>query len=355
MAETKGAPRRTKGRSGGGSKAQKMLDRNPGAHRLAEEFESYLQARLEKVLTGVGHRVGDVAERVAEGRVGPGTVLHGAKRAVLDKVVPGGGSDDSGESDESNESDGSSGEPRSSASNAGGKSLTIVEDVDVGVPVEEAYDQWTQFQEFGRFAKGVVSVDQEDDTTTHWRVKVARSSRAWTGTITEQIPDERIAWSSEGAKGTTRGVVTFHPLGENLTKVLLVMEYHPKGLVEKTGALVRAQGRRARLDLKAFRTFVMMRGEASGGWRGEIRDGEVVAGPEEDGEDEEYEDEEYEDENEDQGAYEDEEEDREQEEDRDRDREEPEDAYEDDEEADDEEADDEEADDEPRTRRSRGR
>ncbi|HSY00030.1 MAG TPA: cyclase, partial [Streptomyces sp.] len=91
-----------------------------------------------------------------------------------------------------------------------------------------------------------------------------------------------IAWTSEGDKATTRGVVTFHPLGDNLTKVLLVLEYFPKGLFEKVGGLFRAQGRRARLDLKLYRTFVMMRGEATGGWRGEIRDGEVQERDEED-------------------------------------------------------------------------
>jgi uncharacterized membrane protein len=173
------------------------------------------------------------------------------------------------------------GSGKTASAGAGGKSMTVVEDIDVGLPVREVYDQWTQFQEFGRFAKGVVSVERRDETTSDWQVKVAKSNRAWKGTVTEQIPDERIAWTSEGAKGTTRGVVTFHPLGENLTKVLLVLEYFPKGVMEKTGNLWRAQGRRVRLDLKAFRKFVTMRGEATGAWRGEIRDGEVVRGPEE--------------------------------------------------------------------------
>lgn len=278
------------------SGARKLLDRNPGANRLAEELESYVQARLGKTLDGVGDRIGEAAQKVGESHLGPGALLRGvgkggkmlvsritpgtsditsavshAKDTLMDKVSPGG----------------KEGEPRSSASNSGRKNLTIIEDIDVGVPVEEAYDQWTQFQEFSRFAKGVVSVDQQDDTTTQWQVKVAKSNRAFTSTITEQVPDQRIAWTSEGAKGTTRGVVTFHSLGENLTKVLLVMEYYPKGFFEKTGSLVRAQGRRARLDLKAFRTFVMMKGEATGGWRGEIRGGKVVAGPEERDEEEE--------------------------------------------------------------------
>src|SRR6476469_5087371 len=129
--------------------------------------------------------------------------------------------------------------------------------------------------------KGVDSVDQTDEVNSNWRVKVFKSRRNFKSTVTEQIPDRKIAWSAEGAKGTTKGVVTFHPLADDLTQVLLVMEYYPQGLFEKTGNIWRAQGRRARLDLKHFRRFVMMRGEATGSWRGEIRDGEVVRSPEE--------------------------------------------------------------------------
>ncbi|MFG3346293.1 SRPBCC family protein [Streptomyces sp. NPDC048018] len=343
MTDTRGSERQAQdgnGDASGGSGTQGLLDRNPGANHLAEEFGSYFQARLDKALGGVGDRIGDVAEKVGEAHLGPGTLLRGvgkgvghmaseAKDSIMDKVTSG-----------------KSG--KSSSSNSGGKNLTIIEDVDVGVPVEEAYNQWTQFQEFSRFAKGVVSVEQKDETTTRWQVKVAKSNRAWTGNVTEQIPDERIAWSSEGAKGTTRGVVTFHPLGENLTKVLLVMEYYPKGFFEKTGSLVRAQGRRVRLDLKAFRTFVMLKGEATGSWRGEIRDGEVVAGPDEEQEEgeegqaqDEYEDDGYEDEDEDDELGP---EDRDEEDEEDDDEGEPEDRYDEDDELDEDE-DEEEAED----------
>jgi uncharacterized membrane protein len=172
---------------------------------------------------------------------------------------------------------------RNKSGGAGGnkKFVSVIEDIHVGVPVNVAYDQWTQFQEFGSFTKGVESVEQADDVTSNWRAKVFKSRRSWKATVTEQIPDRRIAWTSEGAKGSTKGVVTFHPLADDLTQVLLVIEYYPQGLFEKTGNIWRAQGRRARLDLKHFRRFVMMRGEATGSWRGEIRDGEVVRQPEE--------------------------------------------------------------------------
>ncbi|WP_409472139.1 SRPBCC family protein [Streptomyces flavusporus] len=289
----------TDGKSPGATSVLK----GPGANKLVEELGHYAEARLEHTLTGVGHKMGDAANRLGSAHLGPGplvrvlgkggkllggkggkllggkggkllggqiaarakeTAAH-AKDAVTDKVKE------------------AVGLKRGSKS-GGAKSMTIIEDVDVGVPVHEAYNQWTQFAEFGRFAKGVVGVEQKDDTTTQWQAKIAKSSRAWTGTIVEQVPDERIAWTAEGAKGTPNGVVTFHPLADNLTKVLLVLDYYPKGLVEKTGNLWRAQGRRARLDLKLYRKFVMLRGEATGAWRGEIRDGRVVRGPDEEAE-----------------------------------------------------------------------
>ena len=161
------------------------------------------------------------------------------------------------------------------------KFMNIIEDITVGVPVNVAYDQWTQFQEFASFMKGVESVDQTDELNSNWRVKVAKSRRNWKATVTEQIPDRKIAWTTEGGKGTVKGVVTFHPLADDLTQILLVMEYYPQGMFEKTGNIWRAQGRRTRLDLKHFRRFIMQRGEATGSWRGEIRDGEVVRGPDE--------------------------------------------------------------------------
>src|SRR4051794_7379829 len=202
------------------------------------------------------------------------------------------------------------------------KFMNIIEDINVGVPVQVAYDQWTQYQEFGSFMKGVESVDQTDDVGSNWRGKVFKSRRNWKATVTEQIPDRKIAWTTDGAKGTTKGVVTFHPLADDLTQILLVMEYYPAGLFEKTGNIWRAQGRRTRLDLKNFRRFITQRGEATGSWRGEIRDGEVVRTPEEveqdeqreaEGQDEGYDEDEYEDQDEDQEEDEDQEDEEDQE------------------------------------------
>jgi hypothetical protein len=128
--------------------------------------------------------------------------------------------------------------------------------------------------------KKVEDVEQADDVKTNWKAQVLWSHRIWESTIVEQVPDSHIVWRSKGAKGYVDGAVTFTGLGPNLTRVLLVLEYHPQGLFEYTGNLWRAQGRRARLEFQHFRrhamTHVLMRQDEIEGWRGEIRDGEVV-------------------------------------------------------------------------------
>ncbi|WP_328539066.1 SRPBCC family protein [Streptomyces sp. NBC_00344] len=264
------------------SRLKSEVAQNPATDRLKDELQNYARARAEHAVTTLGHKLGESVSKLAD----PGAGVGG----LAGSLAKGGKALSEGKS------------PAQAALSAGGahlkdtlkekvkgmfgkgrkggggksKSVTIVEDIDVGVPVREAYDQWTQFQEFSTFAKGVVSVDKADDTSTNWKVKVAKSTRSWKANVTEQVPDERITWTTEGAKGTVKGVVTFHRITDNLTRVLLVLEYFPKGLFEKTGNIWRAQGRRARLDLKLYRKFIMMRGEATDGWRGEIRDGEVV-------------------------------------------------------------------------------
>ncbi|MGW5663755.1 SRPBCC family protein [Streptomyces sp. NPDC003758] len=268
------------------NKVRDQVQGNPGADRLKAELESYLQARLQVMLESMGERLGEGARRLAETHVGPGMLgklaLKGGKR-----LLGGEGAGAGAGGILSQAKDTLLGKAKEAAGVGGKKpggpqrGLTIIEDVEVGVPVREAYNQWTQFPDFEKFAKGVEDVRQDDETTTHWQAKIAKSRRQWRGVVTEQVPDERIAWTTEGPKGTNKGVVTFHPLGDNLTKVLLVLQYYPKGLFEKTGSLWRAQGRRVRLDLKLYRSFVMTRGEATGAWRGEIRDGEVVRSSEE--------------------------------------------------------------------------
>ncbi|MEV6793463.1 SRPBCC family protein [Streptomyces sp. NPDC051320] len=256
--------------------------RNPATDRLKEELHDYLRARAEHTVTRLGQKLGESVGKLAEpGQATGGLAGSLAKggRAISEGKSPAQAALSVGAShlkDTLGEKvKGMFGKGRKGGGGKS-KSVTIVEDIDVGVPVREAYDQWTQFQEFSTFAKGVVSVEKADDTSSNWKVKVAKSTRSWKANVTEQVADERITWTTEGAKGTVKGVVTFHRITDNLTRVLLVLEYFPKGLFEKTGNIWRAQGRRARLDLKLYRKFIMMRGEATDGWRGEIRDGEVV-------------------------------------------------------------------------------
>ncbi|RCH67298.1 SRPBCC family protein [Streptomyces sp. SDr-06] len=258
------------------------LTQSPAADRLKQELQSYLLAQGERLLVGVGHKLGETTGKlndIAEGR-SPGfakLALEGGRK-VAEGKGPVRAAVEMGAShlkDNAKEMFKGLGGKRKKGG-SGRKPTVIMESVDVGVPVREAYDQWTQFQSFATFAKGIKSATVADDTTSDWNVKVFWSSRSWKAHTTEQVPDARLAWTSEGAKGTVKGVVTFHRLAENLTRVLLVMEYYPKGLFEKTGNIWRAQGRRARLDLKNFARHIALRGEAEGGWRGEIRDGEVV-------------------------------------------------------------------------------
>ncbi|MFF9391496.1 SRPBCC family protein [Streptomyces griseoluteus] len=262
------------------SKAKDEVVHNESTDRLKEALGNYLRARAEHTVSQLGHKLGESVTKLGTpGEGGPLKSLAKGGQALADGKSPAQAAMSAGVSHlkdtVKDKVKGLFGKGRKSGGGKS-KSVTIVEDIEVGVPVREAYDQWTQFQEFSTFAKGVVSVEKADDTTSNWKVKVAKSTRSWKANVTEQVPDERITWTTEGAKGTVKGVVTFHAITDNLTKVLLVLEYFPKGLFEKTGNIWRAQGRRARLDLKLYRKFIMMRGEATDGWRGEIRDGEVV-------------------------------------------------------------------------------
>jgi uncharacterized membrane protein len=145
----------------------------------------------------------------------------------------------------------------------------IEKSIDVDVPVRVAYNQWTQFEEFPQFMEGVDEVTQLEDTRLHWKATIAGQTKEWYSRITEQTPDQRIAWTSEG--GTfTAGVVTFHTLDENKTRVMLQMEYDPEGIVEEVGDKLGFVGRRVEGDLKRFKEFVESRGHETGAWRGTV-------------------------------------------------------------------------------------
>ena len=146
---------------------------------------------------------------------------------------------------------------------------TAEQSIDINVPVRTAYNQWTQFEEFPRFMEGVESVKQIDDTTLHWVAEIAGQKREWDAKITEQKPDERIAWTNiDGAKNA--GVVTFHYIDENTTKVMLQMEFDPEGFKEKAADVLGLWKGRVKGDLGRFKEFIEGRGSETGAWRGEV-------------------------------------------------------------------------------------
>jgi hypothetical protein len=214
------------------------------ADRLKAELREYLAAQATRLLTGGGQKLGAATVKltdIAEGR-SPGSAqlaLDGGRKLAegkgpLRSALELGASRDKDSVSEARKNLGGGKGKRTGG--AGNKPTVIIESVDVGVPLRTAYDQWTQYQDFSTLAKGVKSANRADDANSDWQLKVFWSNRSWKAHTTEQTPDDRIAWTSEGAKGTTKGVVSFHRLADNLT----------------------------------------LGGEAEDGWRGEIRDGEVV-------------------------------------------------------------------------------
>ena len=150
----------------------------------------------------------------------------------------------------------------------------IEQSIVVNVPVQMAYNQWTQFEEFPRFMDGVESVRQLDDKRLHWRVNIGGKVKEWDAEITEQHPDERIAWTTRsGARNA--GVVTFHRLDENRTKIMLQVDYEPEGVVENVGDAVGIVSARIKGDLERFKEFIESRHRETGAWRGDIEPGQA--------------------------------------------------------------------------------
>ena len=146
---------------------------------------------------------------------------------------------------------------------------TIEESIDVDVPVSTAYSQWTQFESFPQFMDGIERVEQTDDTHLHWVAEVGGARREWDAEITEQHPDERVAWRAIDQEGPD-GVVTFHRLSDATTRVMVQMDYEPRGLKETAGAMAGSDARQVRDDLESFKQFIESRGSATGRWSGDI-------------------------------------------------------------------------------------
>ena len=148
--------------------------------------------------------------------------------------------------------------------------MSVIEkSIEVNVPVRAAYNQWTQFEEFPKFMEGVKQVQQLDDKHLHWKADIGGKEKEWNAEITEQIPDQRIAWTSRGG-AMNAGVVTFHRLSDSRSKVMLQMEYDPQGFIENVGDTVGIVTQRVQSDLERFKTYIETRGQESGAWRGTI-------------------------------------------------------------------------------------
>jgi uncharacterized membrane protein len=147
--------------------------------------------------------------------------------------------------------------------------------IDVNVPVRTAYNLWTQFEEFPSFMEGVERVVQRDAKTLDWTAKVAGQTKEWTATITDQVPDVRIAWKSVSGDENA-GAVLFQSLDPNRTKVTLKLDADPEGIVETVGANLGFLEARVKGDLKRFKEFIESRGTETGAWRGEVH-GEKVS------------------------------------------------------------------------------
>jgi uncharacterized membrane protein len=145
----------------------------------------------------------------------------------------------------------------------------VTESIDVNVPVRTAYNQWTQFESFPEFMEGVEEVRQLDDTHLHWRTNIGGHKAEYDAVVTEQIPDERVAWRSTSGK-PNGGVVTFHRLGEDVTRVTVQIDYEPEGLTESVGGKLGFDDRRVQGDLENFKKFIESHGAPTGAWRGEV-------------------------------------------------------------------------------------
>lgn len=156
-----------------------------------------------------------------------------------------------------------------------GRRMPVQQSVDIGAPIETVYNQWTQFEDWPSFMHRVTRVTQEDDCTVSFATKIWAKTKEFTANIETQRPNERIKWSvSQGMTHT--GVVTFHELAPNLTRVLLSFDVEPGSLIEKAARGMRHVKRAARADLHRFKALIEMAGLETGAWRGSIEDGEVV-------------------------------------------------------------------------------
>ncbi len=153
---------------------------------------------------------------------------------------------------------------------------TIMKAAHVTVPVRVAYDQWTQFEMFSEFMDNVNKVVQLDDVTMRWNTNIDGVEREFTTTITEQVPDMRIAWTTRRGETDHAGVITFHKISDEVTRLTVQMDVEPDGAIEKIGSFLGFDDRAVEQDLKNFASFIEERRTSTGSWRGTVQDGQVT-------------------------------------------------------------------------------
>jgi uncharacterized membrane protein len=153
----------------------------------------------------------------------------------------------------------------------------IEDTIEVQVPVQQAYNQWTQFEDFPKFMEGIQSVQQLDDTHVQWVAEIRGESRQWTTEITEQRPDEKVAWKTIKGEVKNDGIVTFEPMGDAQTRVNVQMDVETDSTAENVaGDLLGVVKSQVRGDLERFKRLIESRDEETGAWRGEVQEGETT-------------------------------------------------------------------------------
>jgi uncharacterized membrane protein len=216
-----------------------------------ELYQDYLEPKIEEA-----GGIGNLAKQATGSGGLKGMAVGKAAEGLVDKVTGGKGG---GKADGTGR----------------GRRLPVQESIDVGVPIDVAYNEWTQFENFPEFMHRVERIEQIDDTHLVWHENIWGRRRSWKAVITDQTPNERVAWRSEDGVENV-GVVTFHDLGDRLTRILVNLDFQPKGLVEKTASGFRISRRALRSDLMRFKAHIEMQDEEEGAWRGTVEDGEVV-------------------------------------------------------------------------------
>jgi len=146
---------------------------------------------------------------------------------------------------------------------------TVEQSIEVGAPISTVYNQWTQFEEFPRFMAGIEEIRQVDDRHVHWVAEFGGSRHEWDAEIVEQAPEERVAWSNTDGKENA-GVVTFHKIADDRTRVMVQMDWVPEGAKEKLGSALGFDDRRIKGDLERFKALIESEGTESGAWRGDV-------------------------------------------------------------------------------------